>query len=56
MHGNAVKIGDLMLYSSKPITEAEKKEAAMLAHKNARILPTADGEVALSTDPELLKR
>lgn len=51
----AVEIGKVMLYSSKPINEKEKKTAAMLAHKNARIVPTPDGEVALSINPELLK-
>jgi hypothetical protein len=52
----AVELGKVMLYSDRPITDEERKEAAMLAHKNARILPTANGAVSLSIDPELLKR
>lgn len=51
----AAILGAVVLRSKKPITEADLKEAAMLAHKNARILPMPNGEIVLSLNLDLLK-
>ena len=40
----AIEIGKVVLHSSQPITEEDRKEAIRLLRKNARIFPTATSE------------